>query len=183
MRLPVSVLRDFSGLIASLPDDRYAVYLIIVRGTHKEKYLVREFFVRDGKPVERDEIRQRTDYSSDPSGGEGEERGATNTPSPQMQGERATTLRTDDSRPPNARHGSEDLAPALPGSGAADDAPASVELGEGQSLPNAGLVAPSMGGSLAMVIWHKRVDEAIEKHSNRLRTKAERRYRRRRRAK
>ncbi len=56
LRLPPEVLRDLRGLVNALPDDRYRVYLVIEHGQGRssEEFLVRELYVREGKPVDRD---------------------------------------------------------------------------------------------------------------------------------
>jgi hypothetical protein len=56
LRLPVSVLRDLRRLIGALPDDRYRIYLIVEHGQGRtsEEFLVRELYVREGRPVDRE---------------------------------------------------------------------------------------------------------------------------------
>jgi hypothetical protein len=55
LKLPVSVLRDLRRLVGALPDDRYRVYLIVEHGQGRtsEEFLVRELYVREGRPVDR----------------------------------------------------------------------------------------------------------------------------------
>jgi autotransporter-associated beta strand protein len=72
LKLPVSVLRDLRRLVAALPDDRYRVYLVVEHGQGRtsEEFLVREMYVREGRPVDRDERLPRTapPAEDDPSG-------------------------------------------------------------------------------------------------------------------
>jgi autotransporter-associated beta strand protein len=187
LELPVSVLRDLRALVSSLPDDRYRVYLVIKHGKERsaEEFMVRELYVREGKPVDRDESQQKT------------KRPAAGDPVP---GETQVEPKAEDamSAPGNANSGAAGTAPA-PAAGTAPaasnvdgTAPAPVtplpdsaasEAGDGAGLDDQqqdGLLPAGVVAGSAAALWQSRVAEAIARHAPRLPSKAVRLCRRKR---
>lgn len=157
LKLPVSVLKDLSQLIAALPDDRYRIYLVIQGGERQlaEARLVRDLAVRHGKPWERNVAAPPADLSSPAARTAREPPGVASPGRP--------------TPPPDAPATETPLKAASPrGTG---------PTGEAGTRGAAWLPAGLAVGSTA-ALCPTRVDEAIVRCSRRLLTKAARLVRR-----
>jgi hypothetical protein len=149
-----------------LPDDRYRIYLVIGRGKGREpeRFLVRELYVREGKPVDREEAQPKTTRPATAAGASDEA------------GSNADAASAASEMP------AAEPVPALPAGDAGGPGPeTSIESPPQDSRQVQGSALLPAGALLgaATALWHTQVDEAIEKHGQRLRSKAARFLRRR----
>ncbi|MCY2986748.1 MAG: autotransporter-associated beta strand repeat-containing protein, partial [Planctomycetota bacterium] len=173
LKLPISKLGELRSVLDELPDDHYRIYLSIGHGKEgdRDKFLVRDVYLREGKPIEREET--ESEAASSFSGDDG--KASPDHAQPEMQEnpppetiENPTQSGSKPELTPTAPANSGVRVPMLRSSGQTDPALSpNQELGDGQLVGGVLLPTGVVAGSAAGA-WPARLDEAVEKHSRRL---------------